>query len=151
MNSQPESRKVIQGPWPSNAAGRAINPDQRAGQYLPPETPSVIITSRYHEDYGLLPDRRRLGSDDRPVLQLNLPFPDMPTLGQIARDHTLRPREPRPRLRKSLPVAVFRYLCGWMESDWYRIDADRLHQDPNWYRNLDPLHQPPPPQSGENP
>lgn len=129
--------RIIQGPWPTNILGFAPSPDERAGQYLPPEQACLVIVCPYHDDYGPWPSRHPLSQDYRPILQLNLPYPDMPTLGQIARDGSLRPFEPRRPFWPHLPLAVCRYLYGYAESDFFHIPTDRLLQDPDWYENLE--------------
>jgi hypothetical protein len=79
-----------------------------------------------------------LPASGRPVLQYNLPYPDMPSLGQIARDLALMPIEPCPRHSPTLPPGVRRYLFGFVESHLFQIDPESLLQDPDWYENLDP-------------
>lgn len=138
MNSKPDGDKVVQGPWTWNLLGRALAPAQRAGRYLPPDTACLVIASRYSEDYEPCSRHRYLRPEDRPVLQLNLPYPDMPTLGQIARKQAGHPWEPRNYMPQNLPPAIFRYLYGWKNSDFNHIDPERLMQDPDWYENLDP-------------
>src|SRR5690606_5394025 len=114
VKNLPKSARIIEGPWPAGARGLAMAPTQRAGRYLPPDQPCLVISSPYDEYYGPWPSRCQLPASGRPVLQFNLPFPDLPTLGQIARKSVACPYEPHPLLSPNLPAAVRRRLYGFV-------------------------------------
>jgi hypothetical protein len=137
MQKSNREGKVIQGPWPENLLERALQPDQRAGRLLPADHRCRLLSTRYHDDWEDWPRRRRTLSEPQPVLQYNLPFPDMPSLGQIARNRSLRPAELALDPDPAFPQAIRRCMTGFVSAHFNRIDASQLMQDPDWYENFE--------------
>ena len=119
---------VLQGPWKSVDGWRTPHPDERAGRLDSDESSSAVL-SMGDTDFGPRGARHLFS---RPPLQLNLPIPGVPTLGQIARNRGLRPKPPRRGISPRQPAAIARYL-ETAAIDLWGIEPERLLQDPDWY------------------
>lgn len=109
------SADVLEGPWRDRGwVGRTLK--GRGGRRMASDTPMII--GSLSPDSGWGPRGSHLTiARDTPPLQLNLPFPDVPSLGQIARCPSLAPRPPN-----AVP-----HLFPWDIAD------AALLQDPDWY------------------
>ena len=139
VNASRQVATVIEGPW--EVRGRELgqpqppDPAHREGNWISREVPCELWALDFDsngECAAYLIERKV----DRPPIQVNMPFADMPTLGDIVRQPGRRPWPPLPAAADGMSIweARWTYYPEWFASLF--IDPSALLQDPSWYADV---------------